>query len=939
MSFTCKTCSKNFTQLRNLTRHEKTVHREKIFVCDKCSESFTRKDALKRHQKRHQRIVTHSCDNCRKEFYRRDNLVEHQVQCQGKPLKRGRDEDDNSPAPKKMRVQIGEGESDSQVEENDNPCSSTSAFEDSLKKIELKPRKDQRQDMSHFLRGKTKSILSHLSGELVKKMGIKWFISVKVRFIKPKPDGEDVTTETHFRSLCTKTVNQHELHNQLEEAKQKITQSLVLFQKEGSGWVLDEILHLDLSIAEYTPVKGSSYIPLPSKLKTKKAIINIKNSDNKCFMWSVLAALHPPSQHVDRLRQYQQFQDELDFTGIEFPVTIDKFGKFERQNNISINVFGFEDVLFPLYITKEHFDTHVNLLLYSQGTTRHYCLIKDLNKFLHSQNRKKARMYYCRYCLHGFIREDLLQDHEPHCCQHGPQRVELPNEDNAFLFFKDYQTHCKMADSRSEYSSDLNDDILRNDFDLDKIKVYIESKSVIYDGERVKWCENYEALQEFVNTVFCQQGKWWFSGGSARRFDASTSDLIVIWYPGKLNTLTLKGEHGILAREYLIDHSESPHNTCEDPVKPCETCRGHVDDDMDNAMLEIEILKSRFDAMKFVHDSLQEEPLQSMVSNLSNEMKLLQLDLEEEKFKNTKLELEIKYLREEINIIKSSLSNGTTRTIGNTKANHEHDKNTMKNIIDSVESTNESRKNEVARVGLVDHIDKQIHDYRSKQHNKYHLIIEGQTQFEQTTNIETENDAVGVELVEQIDKQMYEYRSKQQTKYHLTTEGQSGQTANTEMENDRYGLPQKASTLCPFLKRRGRCLKGHRCDFSHPKTFQTRKRDTPCPFLRKRGYCLKKNKCDFSHGKLLHHNSSPTPRLKNQMHPEYFLADGRPPMRPHNDPKPPPLSQNRYYWEPRKQLTIQKSPMKNPISVWPQQLRYPFFPRPLMEITTQPPRI
>jgi hypothetical protein len=170
--------------------------------------------------------------------------------------------------------------------------------------------------MSHFLRGKTKPILNHLSKGLVEKRGIKWFINLKVRFTKPKPDGEDLSTEPHFRSHCMKTVNQHELDNQLDEVKQKITQPLVLFQKEGSGLVLDEILHLDLSIAQYTPVRGSSYIPLPNKLKTKKAIINIKNSDNKCFMWSI--------------------------------------------------------------------DIHVNLLLYSQGTTRHYCLIKDLNKFLYS---------------------------------------------------------------------------------------------------------------------------------------------------------------------------------------------------------------------------------------------------------------------------------------------------------------------------------------------------------------------------------------------------------------------------------------------------------------------------------------------------------------------------------------------------------------------------
>ena len=45
-------------------------------------------------------MMTHTCNNCRKEFYRRDKLVEHQIQCQGKPLKRKRDEDDTSPTPK-----------------------------------------------------------------------------------------------------------------------------------------------------------------------------------------------------------------------------------------------------------------------------------------------------------------------------------------------------------------------------------------------------------------------------------------------------------------------------------------------------------------------------------------------------------------------------------------------------------------------------------------------------------------------------------------------------------------------------------------------------------------------------------------------------------------------------------------------------------------------
>jgi hypothetical protein len=196
-------------------------------------------------------------------------------------------------------------------------------------------------------------------------------------------------------------------------------------------------------MARYNPLKCSSYIPLPKKLKTKKAIINVKNTHNKCFMWSILAALHPTAQHVDRQPNYIQFENVLDFSGIKFRVTIDKIGKFESQNDISVNVFGFEDVLFSIHITKEHFDTHVNLL-YSQGRTRHCCLTKDMNKLLHDQNGHKCRMYYCRYCLHGLIRVDILQDHELHCCQHGAQRIELRSEYNASFYFKDYHKQLQV---------------------------------------------------------------------------------------------------------------------------------------------------------------------------------------------------------------------------------------------------------------------------------------------------------------------------------------------------------------------------------------------------------------------------------------------------------------------------------------------------------------
>ncbi len=90
-----------------------------------------------------------------------------------------------------------------------------------------------------------------------------------------------------------------------------------------------------------------------------------------------------------------------------------------------------------------------------------------------------------------------------------------------------------MEDSHFKCSSDSNTNISRGVYDLDKINEYITSKSVVYDGKRVKRCGNYETLQKFVRTAFRQQGKWWLPGGNARRFDAFTSELVVIWYPGK----------------------------------------------------------------------------------------------------------------------------------------------------------------------------------------------------------------------------------------------------------------------------------------------------------------------------------------------------------------------------------------------------------------------
>ena len=112
------------------------------------------------------------------------------------------------------------------------------------------------------------------------------------------------------------------------------------FQREGSGWAIDEVLYLKLMMAKYVTPKGSEYIELPPKVKNSKAVINIQNDDDKCFLWSVLAYLYEANNSRERVKHYEQYGTELNMNRIGYPVAVKDVPKFQKQNDVSVNVFG-----------------------------------------------------------------------------------------------------------------------------------------------------------------------------------------------------------------------------------------------------------------------------------------------------------------------------------------------------------------------------------------------------------------------------------------------------------------------------------------------------------------------------------------------------------------------------------------------------------------------
>ena len=103
---------------------------------------------------------------------------------------------------------------------------------------------------------------------------------------------------------------------------------------------------LEIHVIEYNPLGGSSYIPLPEKLRGKMAIINMKNEDNKCLKWSVTRALNPVEKHQKRIsNKLRKQSEELDWSMLTFPVfsTYNSIKKFEQENDIGVNIFGYEE--------------------------------------------------------------------------------------------------------------------------------------------------------------------------------------------------------------------------------------------------------------------------------------------------------------------------------------------------------------------------------------------------------------------------------------------------------------------------------------------------------------------------------------------------------------------------------------------------------------------
>lgn len=169
-------------------------------------------------------------------------------------------------------------------------------------------------------------------------------LSAEFEKVKQMDDGSRIEKQTIYTQTENGIVD---FGTNLERFYQKQIVSHILTQfndviTTGSGFNLSAINELIVHANRYQPLQASSYIPLPHFLMKKRL-----SSMSKIRMYSALNGLyyqhHPSDRHADRVSKYIEYENELNFMGIEFPMKINQIYKLERLNDtISINVYHFD---------------------------------------------------------------------------------------------------------------------------------------------------------------------------------------------------------------------------------------------------------------------------------------------------------------------------------------------------------------------------------------------------------------------------------------------------------------------------------------------------------------------------------------------------------------------------------------------------------------------
>ena len=323
--------------------------------------------------------------------------------------------------------------------------------------------------------------MSQIYANFINQYKFKYQLSFMLLFYKFEEDGDiRKEAEMSINLNMTNNLTQSEIDNvnvqwDLESRKQNL-------EMQESGWVFQRVNSMTKSFYNTGNMDGSSYVKIPLR---SSAIVNIKNDDKCCFIWSILASLYPCENNPNRVSNYEPYFNELNIEGFDFTngFKCRDMYRFEKLNNLSINIYelGFDQnkhKLIPVEISKNESDKIIDLLIYKN----HYVLIKKLNVFIGKHDSK----FVCRKCLNSYTTHSMLVKHKKLC----RENQQLKTSSNSHIYWKKYFQKNKLYFR------------IYADFEADNKKENIkigDKTTNIYKQEPV--CNGYQIVSELQDVL------------------------------------------------------------------------------------------------------------------------------------------------------------------------------------------------------------------------------------------------------------------------------------------------------------------------------------------------------------------------------------------------------------------------------------------------------
>lgn len=217
---------------------------------------------------------------------------------------------------------------------------------------------------------------AHFKAGIIRRIeeGLSYHSSIKINLslalILKKPDvsGDVMYTNSSLRTKTEIILLGTDLEKWFQSLVRVMLAKYENRPQRNSNWTLNSIEDLELHISKYIPLNGSSHIPLPQAIESKKAVINVQNfNDHRCFAYAMvtrsLYELEPKIKNLHRIGHYTEGRMRIfNFQDIRFPTPFSDITIFERNNDVAINVYSVDDegkdksLIYPIRVSDKMVD-------------------------------------------------------------------------------------------------------------------------------------------------------------------------------------------------------------------------------------------------------------------------------------------------------------------------------------------------------------------------------------------------------------------------------------------------------------------------------------------------------------------------------------------------------------------------------------------------------